>query len=343
MKYDTLVLIGRFQPVHSAHVELIHRAMTMCKQLVIIVGSTGMPSTFKNPWDYMTRRLMLGDVVASSPNTPEYTCKVYVESNTDSMYNDAAWASRVQGIVSKYTTLGESVGLIGHRKDASSFYLDMFPQWGFEEVELLQPLNATKVRDYYFTKDANLNFLKSVVPEATLSVLTRWQRTQQYRDIIAEREFVEQYKLQYASLPYAPVFVTVDAVVTCANHVLMVKRKAFPGKGLWALPGGFLNADTDTSVQSAAIRELKEETAIKVPVPVLVGSITKSKVFDAIDRSTRGRTITHAFLIELSGTVLPKVKGGDDAEIAKFIPYAEISRATCYEDHFDVSQSMVGF
>lgn len=340
MKYDTLVLIGRFQPVHSAHVELIHRAMSMCNQLVIIVGSTEMPSTFKNPWDYMTRKLMLGDVVASAHS---HHCKVYVEPNTDSMYNDAAWASRVQGIVSKYVTLGKSVALIGHRKDASSFYLDMFPQWGFEEVELLQPLNATKVRDYYFTKDANLNFLKSVVPETTLAVLTRWQRTQQYRDIIAEKEFVEQYKLQYASLPYAPVFVTVDAVVTCANHVLMVKRKAFPGKGLWALPGGFLNAATDSSVQSATIRELKEETGIKVPVPVLLGSITKSKVFDAIDRSTRGRTITHAFLIELSGTVLPKVKGADDAEVARFVPYAEISRSTCYEDHYDVCQSMAGF
>lgn len=341
MKYDTLVLIGRFQPVHSAHVELIHRAMSMCNQLVIIVGSTEMPSTFKNPWDYMTRRLMLADVIDSFPS--HSPCKVYVEANTDSMYNDAAWASRVQGIVSKYIILGESVALIGHKKDASSFYLDMFPQWGFEEVELLQPLNATKVRDYYFTKNANLNFLRSVVPTSTLDVLARWQRTQQYRDIITEREFVEQYKLQYASLPYAPVFVTVDAVVTCANHVLMVKRKAFPGKGLWALPGGFLNAATDSSVQSAAIRELKEETGIKVPVPVLVGSITKSKVFDAIDRSTRGRTITHAFLIELPGTVLHKVKGADDAEIAKFIPYAEISRSTCYEDHFDVSQSMVGF
>lgn len=340
MKYDTLVLIGRFQPVHSAHVELIHRAMSLSKQLIIIVGSTDLPCTFKNPWNYMERRFMLAQAIASG--SALYNCNVFIESNTDSVYNDAAWATRVQYIASKYHTTG-NIAIIGHKKDASSFYLDMFPQWGFEEVELLQPLNATKVRDYYFSKDANMNFLSGVVPEHTLDFLSRWKKTNLYKEVIAEREFVDKYKKQYASLPYAPVFVTVDTIVTCANHVLMVKRKAFPGKGLWALPGGFLDANKDTSIVSAAIRELKEETSIKVPIPVLTGSITKSKVFDAIDRSTRGRTITHAFLIELNYTTLPKVRGEDDAEVAKFIPYAEIFRDRCYEDHFDMCQSMVGF
>lgn len=341
MKYDTLVLIGRFQPVHIAHVELIHRAMSMCRQLVIIVGSTDLPPTFKNPWTYMDRRIMLTNAVNAARKS--YVCEVSIEANTDSMYNDAAWATRVQAIVSKYSVNNETTAIIGHKKDESSFYLDMFPQWGFEEVELLQPLNATKVRDYYFSKgQVNMNFLTGVVPVYTLGFLDRWKKTSTYTQIVEENEFISTYKRQYAALPYAPIFVTVDAIVTCANHVLMVKRKAFPGKGLWALPGGFLNAN-DPSILSAAIRELKEETSIKVPVPVLMGSITKSKVFDAIGRSTRGRTITHAFLIELSDTNLPKVKGEDDAEVAKFIPYAEIRRDTCYEDHFDMSQSMVGF
>lgn len=339
--YNTLVLIGRFQPVHSAHVELIHRAMSMCSQLIIIVGSTDLPPTFKNPWTYMDRRMMLINAVANAPK--EYNCTVNIEANTDSMYNDAAWANRVQTIVSKYSTDNKTTAIIGHKKDASSFYLDMFPQWGFEEVELLQPLNATKVRDYYFSRGQfNINFLMGVVPAYTLKFLGRWKHTKTYTQIVEENEFIIEYKKQYASLPYAPIFVTVDTIVTCANHILMVKRRAFPGRGLWALPGGFLNAN-DPSIISAAIRELKEETSIKVPVPVLMGSISKSRVFDAVDRSTRGRTITHAFLIELPESVLPKVKGEDDAEVAKFIPYAEINRENCYEDHFDMSQSMVGF
>jgi bifunctional NMN adenylyltransferase/nudix hydrolase len=151
-----------------------------------------------------------------------------------------------------------------------------------------------------------------------------------------------QYRKQYESLPYPPIFVTTDAVVICAGHVLMVKRRAEPGKGLWALPGGFLNALTDKSVQAGMIRELREETGIKVPAKVLTGSIVQSKVFDAIDRSARGRTITHAFKIVLEDTILPKVKGSDDAEKARWISFADIRSHLCFEDHYDIISYFIG-
>jgi bifunctional NMN adenylyltransferase/nudix hydrolase len=84
------------------------------------------------------------------------------------------------------------------------------------------------------------------------------------------------------------------------------------------------------------IRELREETGIKVPEPVLLGSITHNMVFDSIERSTRGRTITHAFRIDLESTELPKVKGADDAEKAKWVPVSEVKSELCYDDHFDI-------
>ena len=49
-KYDTLVFIGRFQPVHNAHLEIIRRATTLARQVVIIVGSANQPRTYKNPF-----------------------------------------------------------------------------------------------------------------------------------------------------------------------------------------------------------------------------------------------------------------------------------------------------
>jgi bifunctional NMN adenylyltransferase/nudix hydrolase len=149
------------------------------------------------------------------------------------------------------------------------------------------------------------------------------------------------YKKQYSSLPYAPVFVTTDAVVICSGHILMIRRKSEPGKGLWALPGGFLNAQTDRSIQDAMIRELREETGIKVPSPVLIGNINKVRVFDAIDRSTRGRTITHVFKIDLPDGVLPKVRGIDDADKARFMPLSELDSAVCFEDHFEIISSLI--
>jgi bifunctional NMN adenylyltransferase/nudix hydrolase len=180
------------------------------------------------------------------------------------------------------------------------------------------------------------------VPESTFNFLVEFKSTPEYEQIIREREFVETYKKQYASLPYPPIFSTADAVVVQSGHILMVKRRAEPGKGLWALPGGYVNANTDKSVEAAMLRELREETQIKVPVPVLKGSIVRSKVFDAIGRSPRGRIITHAFHIQLPDGELPKVKGSDDAEKAKWVPIAEVRSEECFEDHYEILQHFLG-
>ena len=310
--YGTLVLIGRFQPLHNAHLEIIRRCTALTDQLVIIVGSANQPRTYKNPFSFEERKRM---ILEASRNL---NLRVYVEPNTDTIYNDQAWAVRVQGIHSKYRCLGLKDGIIGHKKDESSFYLDMFPQWEFVNVDKIEPLGATDIRDLYFRRDANMSFIKGVVPRTTF-------------------EWLESF-----GLPYPPVFVTTDTVVIQSGHVLMIKRRSEPGKGLWALPGGFLNANTDKSVEDAAIRELREETGIKVPAPVLRGSIVRSRVFDAIDRSARGRTITHAYHIVLPDGELPRVKGQDDAEKARWVPIAEVKSEECFEDHYEIIQHFLG-
>jgi bifunctional NMN adenylyltransferase/nudix hydrolase len=334
--YNTLVLIGRFQPLHSAHLEIIKRATALTDQLVIIVGSANQPRTYKNPFTFEERAGMIKSA------TRGLNMQVYVEPNTDTIYNDQAWAVRVQGIVSKYRALGGRVGIIGHKKDDSSFYLDMFPQWGFEDVELVEFLSAVDIRDLYFKRDVNMKFIKGVVPETVFDFLDEFRHHEEYEQIIREREFITEHNKQYAGLRYPPIFSTADAVVICSGHVLMIRRRAEPGRGLWALPGGYVNARTDKSVEDAAIRELREETQIKVPAPVLRGSIRRSKVFDAVDRSPRGRIITHAFHIELPDGDLPKVKGSDDAEKARWVPIAEVRSEECFEDHFEIISHFVG-
>jgi bifunctional NMN adenylyltransferase/nudix hydrolase len=334
--YNSVVLIGRFQPLHNAHLEIIKRCTALTDHLVIIVGSARQPRTYKNPFTFEERAQMIRNATAG------LSMQIHIESNIDTIYNDQAWAVRVQGIMSKYRCLGRKDAIIGHKKDSSSFYLDMFPQWDYVNVDKIEPLGATDIRDLYFRREVNFNFLKSVVPSTTLEFLDKFSKTEEYEQVIREREFVESYKKQYASLPYPPIFVTADAVVIQSGHVLMIKRRSEPGKGLWALPGGFVNANTDKSVEDAAIRELREETGIKVPAPVLRGSIVRSRVFDAVDRSARGRTITHADHISLPDGELPRVKGQDDAEKARWVPIAEVKSEECFEDHYEILQHFLG-
>lgn len=334
-KYDTLVLIGRFQPFHTAHLEIVKRATVLCHKLVIVVGSSHQPRTYKNPFTFEERRDMIRFATAG------LSLQISIEPNIDTIYNDQAWAVRIQQIVAKHTKHGERIGIIGHKKDDSSFYLNMFPQWGYEDVGLVGFLSAVDVRDLYFKWTFNSNFIKNVVPDSTYESLMVFRETEEFAQIVREREFIANYQKQYASLPYPPIFVTADAIVIQSGHVLMIKRRSEPGRGLWALPGGFVNANTDKSVEDAAIRELREETGIKVPAPVLRGSIICSKVFDAINRSARGRTITHAFHIQLPDGELPRVKGGDDSEKARWVPIAEVRSEDCFEDHWEIIQHFV--
>ena len=335
-KYDTLVLIGRFQPLHNAHLEIIKRSTALCNKLIIITGSAAQPRTYKNPFTSAERAQMI------KAATGGLSLQIVIESNIDTMYNDQAWAVRVQAIVRNNTDPLDKIAIIGHKKDESSFYLDMFPQWEYENVDEIAPLSAVNIRDLYFKRNANMEFIRGVVPETTFVYLDAFKDTEAYEQIIREREFLIEHNKQYASLKYPPIFSTADAVVICSGHVLMIKRRAEPGKGLWALPGGYVNANTDKTVEDAAIRELREETMIKVPAPVLRGSIVRSRVFDAIDRSPRGRIITHAFHIQLPDGELPKVKGSDDAEKARWVPIAEVKSEECFEDHYEIIQHFLG-
>jgi bifunctional NMN adenylyltransferase/nudix hydrolase len=342
--YDLVVFIGRFQIVHNAHKAIIDRACELANhKVVVIVGSADKPRTYKNPFTTRERKAMIKSVTADS------TVPVYIDHIYDNTYNDTAWAAQVQRVVSDHasrpwTDKGMRIAIIGHKKDESSFYLDMFPQWDFIEQDLIEPLDATQIRDLYFNRKMNMNYIRGVVPEPTITFLEEFRAgsKEAYEQIIREKEFVEGYKKQYEHLPYAPTFVTTDAVVVQSGHVLMIKRRAEPGKGLWAFPGGFVNAKTDRSLVDAMIRELREETGLKIPEKVLKGSITKQKTFDAIERSARGRTITTAFKIELEGTELPKVKGMDDAEKARWVPISEVKREECFEDHYEILLDMTG-
>jgi len=109
----------------------------------------------------------------------------------------------------------------------------------------------------------------------------------------------------------------------------------------WEIPmgGGPLDIDPLKSAQ----RELKEETKIDVPDAVLRGSIKHSRVFDDPHRSARGRTIAHAYLIQLEPDAagLPAVLGSDDAEKAYWLPLAKLDPRLMFEDHYHIIQALV--
>jgi bifunctional NMN adenylyltransferase/nudix hydrolase len=337
--YDFLVFIGRFQPFHAGHLAVIQAGLTQAERVIILPGSAHQPRSVRNPWTVAEREAMIRSALTADENA-----RVLISPLMDQMYNDDAWVRNVQATVNGLVTAHHPtphkparVGLIGHSKDASSYYLNLFPQWGSVQVDNYQSLSATPIREALLRGERLIDGL----PPSVVAWLNQWTDSEDFAHIQQEANFVEQYKSAWSAAPYAPTFVTVDAVVVQSGHILMIKRKARPGRGLWALPGGFV--DQGETLLDACLRELKEETRLKVPLPVLKGSVVSQQVFDDPYRSARGRTITHAYLIELAPNAqLPKVKGGDDAKSAHWIPFAELNPVTLFEDHYFIIQQMLG-
>src|SRR5690554_936158 len=106
-----------------------------------------------------------------------------------------------------------------------------------------------------------------------------------------ERKFL----LKYDSSQYWKPSVTADIVLFAPideskgeYKLLLIKRKNYPNKGWWALPGGFLN-EGETLLE-AAYRELKEETGVKEVF------LEQLALYDNPYRDPRTRIISMAYL-----------------------------------------------
>ena len=337
MDYQRAVFIGRFQPFHNAHREIALHGLDIAEKLIIVVGSCNAAPSIRNPWDFEIRKMFIR---ASLP--ADLLPRVSIIGVRDYFYSNSVWLSDVQSKLQDHIQAGMTVALLGNFKDASSYYLNCFPQWELVTVRTKEShLDSTKIRKKLFDREfkevwgdhgeiAEVDFPKrlSVAP-GVANVLKTWSETPSYLHMLKEYQHIKRYKDQWTPAPFPPTFVTTDAVVICSGHVLVVRRKHSPGKKLWALPGGFIRQQE--FIEDACIRELREETGIRLAPDTLKSKITDSRVFDYPERSLRGRTITHAYLIKLWDGELPEVKSGSDADKAFWIPLMDVAK---HEDKF---------
>ncbi|MCY1723373.1 NUDIX hydrolase [Prolixibacteraceae bacterium Z1-6] len=135
------------------------------------------------------------------------------------------------------------------------------------------------------------------------------------------------------SYKYPRAALTVDSIVFVKNEttikVLLIERGREPFDKMWALPGGFI--EMDETLEKACIRELAEETGL------VLTKMEQFRVYDAINRDPRHRTISVVFAAEIA---TPKaVTGSDDATRAEWfsvdeLPELAFDHAQILEDFF---------
>lgn len=378
---DLCVFIGRFQPEHVGHDAVIRAGLASAGHMLVLVGSAHEARSYYNPFTAEERAQMILGTFGHDP-------RLRVAALEDA-HNSDRWVRWTRTtVLAEWARLREEqpdlpavpqVALIGHSKDATTYYLELFPEWQSIEIACEQPLSATALRESLFgqpglsaedidafprTEAGRQAYREAYAVHAlgqaqvflaaqrgagqqgnalmsgpALDFLDRFLTTPAYRELCFEYAMVMYSKHQWRLAPYPPAFLTADAVVVQAGRVLMVRRKGYPGHGLWALPGGFV--EENDRIEAAAWRELHEEAGLNVPVSVLRQHLVGKAVFDDPRRSSRGHTVTHAFFVELPGDMTLTVQAQEE-EVSdlRWVDLATLQRDSCFEDHYGIIMNM---
>jgi bifunctional NMN adenylyltransferase/nudix hydrolase len=370
--------IGRFSLFHNGHASVALRGLRKYENVLIIVGSANMPRTIKNPWTAEERAGLIQAWYDEEKRKDPALGNLIVRTSRDYPYSNELWLAQTQKIIASVKALltqgnvrDTVVHIMGAKRDESGFYLDMFPEPTYkldlveEDQQVSKFLTATWCREIYLGRSFNGTplddkaydlMMRAFVPQQTLDFLNAFQvRTDTYLntgmtpfDYLTNEHRVTTERRAEINGKYPPVSLTADAVVIQSGHVLLIRRRSAPGKGLWALPGGYVNSKEWTV--EASFRELLEESSIKASPAAIKGSIVDDHWFEHPDRSNINRVITHAFCYKLPDnkvngvTTLSKVKGNDDADMAQWFPLAEALAMSdvLFDDHFSILEHFIG-
>jgi len=334
--FTDLILLGRFQPLHNEHLRVIENALQQTAHLVIVLGSCNVPESAKNPFTPAERMDMILHSV-SKPEAISFVC------SNDYPYDWARWENEIiegvhdaildelnGGACVRLHGLDETkIGLLCPRKDKeTSEYLDLFKCWEHIDVDVQSAMSATQVREAMY----NMVELDDMVPVYVAEFIEEyWDGSARAERVVAEANYIANYKKMWASAPFPPMFITVDNVVFHRGKILLIKRGGQPGNGLWALPGGF--HEVGQTLLNSSLRELQEETTLYD-----VGRyMFDTKAFDNPSRSQLGAMVTHAFFFDIPDTIeLPLVEGKDDATYAEWVDPSTLDRRFMHDDHFDI-------
>ncbi|CAL9985468.1 cytidyltransferase [Vibrio phage D479] len=341
------VYIGRFRPFHLGHMSVIldsYKDLDL-SELVILVGSSNKHCSAKNPFTFQQVKRMIELSFAHTK------MNINVRS-LDDYQSDAKWQTAV-----RYKAGKDVTHIIGYDKDESSYYLKMFPEWKLHQptphmspTPVQKVLSATDIRDDLLSTqhtEMTLDQFSAFLPMGTLKFLRQWISSTEYDLMRSEYQSAQAEISKFDSYPY-PQCLNIccsDSVVTCNGMVLLVERKFSPGKGLLALPGG--HKDSDETFLDCAVRELREETRLKIPEKVIRGSLKSEKMFDDPKRSYPHTRVTMAYNFDVAADPdgkMPKVKAADDAASAKWYTLEFVSRnpELLYDDHRTIIEHFTG-
>jgi bifunctional NMN adenylyltransferase/nudix hydrolase len=183
--FDTSVIIGRFNPLHSGHVKLIEKALSMADNVVIFIGYSGF-TDFRHFIEPETIREMIETHFKNDVD------KLHIVSLQD-MSDDRRWVCKLNNHIDileatkKIKT--DKVCFMGCKKDVQ-WYCNLLPNWDIVLIPY-DGINATSIRKEYFMD----NLIDCNLPEVTRKFLMDYIETHKLTFLQLQKSYNNYYSI----------------------------------------------------------------------------------------------------------------------------------------------------
>ena len=329
------VCAGRFLLPNAANLALVRQALAAAPRCVVFIRRAHMASSPANPFDADARASMLHDALAEDERLRTEFVPLRERWDDQLLLRDMG---AVTGGQHHVTWIVAGQGPVEPEDLPTGWSLQQTAagDGDAQAVAWLEQLYAAE------DPARGLAALQGSLPAGSAAFLREWIRKPTFATVRDDWRQIAHEKRQWSVAPYPVVLVTVDAVVHAGGHVLLIRRGRSPGRGLWALPGGFL--EPREPVMLAALRELVEETGLPLSLREMKQRLKGMRVFDHPERSQRGRIITHTYFFDLGDMAPPAVQGGDDAAVAQWVQVSRLPdlESQLHDDHFHMLDTFLG-
>jgi nicotinamide-nucleotide adenylyltransferase len=157
MKRNRGIIIGRMQPVHNGHVQVIKKTLEEVDELIIGIGSAQLSHTTKNPFTAGERVMMLKKALTEDGINPD---SYYIIPLVDVLKN-SVWVSHVKMLTPPFNKIFSGNPLVQRLFEEANYEVAMPPLFNRKE------LSGTEIRKRMIN---NQNW-ESLVPKSTTTII----------------------------------------------------------------------------------------------------------------------------------------------------------------------------
>ncbi len=174
--YDICLCMGRFQPFHWGHYDLVQAALAQGERVIILLGSHLSSQSIKNPWSSGEREIMMRMCLSDADQT-----RIQVVPICD-CETDQEWAATIHRGVDRVAGPRSQIAIVGHHDQGRKFFSQWFSDWAYIERLRRPHLAATDIRLAYFGGCSETHYADKL-PSGTLDSLREFKMHPTYEQL----------------------------------------------------------------------------------------------------------------------------------------------------------------